>query len=391
MKKQILSYLSLGQICDVQSGGTPSRHINAYWEKGNIPWVKISDIKGKHLLGTDEYITRQGLENSSAKIFPKGTILYTIFATLGETTILNIDAATNQAIAGINIHDQYKKIILTDYLYYYLLSIKDIMCKVGRGVAQNNLNLKILRNVQVPVPTIEEQKKIIDTLSSIEKIMLVKDRQLSLLSNLVKSRFLEMFGNKEYSICQLSDQCEIITKGTTPTTIGYNFTTDGVRFIKIEDITEEGKFDTAKMMHISDECNMIMKRSQLKSGDLLFSIAGAIGRCAVVTNDILPANINQALAIIRLRKDAQLSRNFLFAVLKSSYVEKQYKGLRRGGAQLNLSLKDIGNFKILLPPESEQENFIDLYKQVDKSKMAIQKSLDELETLKKSLMQTYFG
>lgn len=187
MKKQILSYLSLGQICDVQSGGTPSRHINAYWEKGNIPWVKISDIKGKHLLGTDEYITRQGLENSSAKIFPKGTILYTIFATLGETTILNIDAATNQAIAGINIHDQYKKIILTDYLYYYLLSIKDIMCKVGRGVAQNNLNLKILRNVQVPVPTIEEQKKIIDTLSSIEKIMLVKDRQLSLLSNLVKS------------------------------------------------------------------------------------------------------------------------------------------------------------------------------------------------------------
>ena len=177
-----------------------------------------------------------------------------------------------------------------------------------------------------------------------------------------------MFGNKEYSICQLSDQCEIITKGTTPTTIGYNFTTDGVRFIKIEDITEEGKFDTAKMMHISDECNMIMKRSQLKSGDLLFSIAGAIGRCAVVTNDILPANINQALAIIRLRKDAQLSRNFLFAVLKSSYVEKQYKGLRRGGAQLNLSLKDIGNFKILLPPESEQENFIDLYKQVDKSK-----------------------
>lgn len=92
-----------------------------------------------------------------------------------------------------------------------------------------------------------------------------------------------MFGNKEYSICQLSDQCEIITKGTTPTTIGYNFTTDGVRFIKIEDITEEGKFDTAKMMHISDECNMIMKRSQLKSGDLLFSIAGAIGRCAVVT------------------------------------------------------------------------------------------------------------
>ena len=255
-------------------------------------------------------------------------------------------------------------------------------------------NLKVdlfIRSFSVPYATLIKQNEIVKKLDLLNHLENVCEVQLQKLDELIKSRFLEMFGNKEYSICQLSDQCEIITKGTTPTTIGYNFTTDGVRFIKIENITEEGKFDTAKMMHISDECNMIMKRSQLKSGDLLFSIAGAIGRCAVVTNDILPANINQALAIIRLRKDAQLSRNFLFAVLKSSYVEKQYKGLRRGGAQLNLSLKDIGNFKILLPPESEQENFIDLYKQVDKSKMAVQKSLDELETLKKSLMQTYFG
>ena len=244
MKKQILSYLSLGQICDVQSGGTPSRHINAYWEKGNIPWVKISDIKGKHLLGTDEYITRQGLENSSAKIFPKGTILYTIFATLGETTILNIDAATNQAIAGINIHDQYKKIILTDYLYYYLLSIKDIMCKVGRGVAQNNLNLKILRNVQVPVPTIEEQKKIIDTLSSIEKIMLVKDRQLSLLSNLVKSRFLELFGDpNDVSILSLpgekksiEDVCDGIYGGGTPSKSHKEYYTGKIPWVTPKDM-----------------------------------------------------------------------------------------------------------------------------------------------------------
>ncbi len=315
---------------------------------------------------------------------------------LGKAAIYHPLDEKEKIIHGMNllVLRANQKILDNQFAYFYFSS-DSFLHKLPRitkkSVNQASFTVSELKKIDIPCPALSQQHKIAKILSIIQTLCNKRNEQLKIFDELVKSRFLEMFGNKEYSICQLSDQCEIITKGTTPTTIGYNFTTDGVRFIKIEDITEEGKFDTAKMMHISDECNMIMKRSQLKSGDLLFSIAGAIGRCAVVTNDILPANINQALAIIRLRKDAQLSRNFLFAVLKSSYVEKQYKGLRRGGAQLNLSLKDIGNFKILLPPESEQENFIDLYKQVDKSKMAVQKSLDELEILKKSLMQTYFG
>lgn len=181
-----------------------------------------------------------------------------------------------------------------------------------------------------------------------------------------------MFGNKGYSFCRLSDQCELITKGTTPTTIGYDFTDIGVNFIKIENITEESKFNTDEMMHINDECNIVMKRSQLKEGDILFSIAGAIGRCALVTKDILPANINQALAIIRLKKDAQFSRDFLLATLKSGFIEKQYLKLKRGVAQLNLSLKDVGNFKIPEPPEQEQKKFVELNRQSDKSKFELQ-------------------
>src|SRR5699024_10331154 len=94
----------LGDVCKIQSGGTPSRAASAYWENGQIPWVKISDIKGKDLSTTEEYITQTGLENSAAKIFPAGTILYTIFATLGETCILDIAACTNQAIAGIQLN-----------------------------------------------------------------------------------------------------------------------------------------------------------------------------------------------------------------------------------------------------------------------------------------------
>ena len=113
----------LGDICEIQSGGTPARSNCTYWEGGTIPWVKISDIKGKHLNKTEEYITESGLQNSSAKLFPKGTILYTIFATLGETCILDIDAATNQAIAGLTVKSDN---ICREYLYYYLFSLKSV-------------------------------------------------------------------------------------------------------------------------------------------------------------------------------------------------------------------------------------------------------------------------
>ena len=108
---------TLGELATVQSGGTPSRGINIYWN-GNIPWVKISDIKEMYVDKTAEFITEEGLENSSTRIFPKGTILFTIFATLGKIGILNIDAATNQAIAGITpskaIDDKYLTYALID-------------------------------------------------------------------------------------------------------------------------------------------------------------------------------------------------------------------------------------------------------------------------------------
>ena len=113
----------LGDVCEIQSGGTPSRSKTEYWKDGTIPWVKIGDFSGKYLDKTTEHITQQGLDNSSAKLFSKGTILYSIFATLGEATILNIDATTNQAIAGIKLRNESEINIDFFYLYCRLYTI----------------------------------------------------------------------------------------------------------------------------------------------------------------------------------------------------------------------------------------------------------------------------
>src|SRR5690625_2816209 len=153
MKK--VQYLRLDEIAKVSAGGTPKRSEVSYWKNGDIPWIKIADIRGKYVHTSKEYITEEGLNNSSAKLFPPNTILYTIFATLGECAILTTEASTNQAIAGIIVETDK---VLIEYVYYYLKSIKQEVISKGRGVAQNNINLTLLRSIKIPIPDIKVQK-----------------------------------------------------------------------------------------------------------------------------------------------------------------------------------------------------------------------------------------
>ena len=161
-----------------------------------------------------------GLENSSAKLFTKGTLLYSIFATLGEVSILNIDATTNQAIAGLKIKNNNQLDI--NYLFSYLKSIKDEVNRIGRGVAQNNINLGILKQFAIPLPPLETQQKIAAVLDKVQKIISKSKTTLEKYDTLIKSRFIEMFGNEivesgKWKVEKLEDVCDLITDGTHKT------------------------------------------------------------------------------------------------------------------------------------------------------------------------------
>lgn len=157
-------WVSLNDIAlSISSGGTPLRSNPDFWNKGTIPWLKISDIKSKYVTESSEFITELAIEKSSAKIFKKGTILYSIFATIGDVGILDFDAATNQAIAGIELSEHVDK----EYVYYALLGLKGEAVKQSRGMAQVNINQKILRSLLIPLPPIEEQKRIVAKLEQL--------------------------------------------------------------------------------------------------------------------------------------------------------------------------------------------------------------------------------
>ena len=173
----------LRDLFDISSGGTPKRSKNEYLDGGKIPWVKISDMKSMYLTETEEFITELGLEKSSAKLYKAGTFLISIFATLGRVSILDIDATTNQAIAGM----VPKSDIDVEYTYIALNQLKDHILEIGRGAAQNNINLSILKELVIPMPEEKIRREFSEFVQQSDKAKFELQQAIESTDNLIKS------------------------------------------------------------------------------------------------------------------------------------------------------------------------------------------------------------
>ena len=184
----------------------------------------------------------------------------------------------------------------------------------------------------------------------------------------------------DWETVRLGSHSERITKGTTPTTLGREYTLSGVRFLRVENISHGGAVSGGELRFIDEETHGLLSRSILKDNDLVFSIAGALGRSALVTSDIIPANVNQALAIIRLGNRSALLPAFLSQVLRGHPVQLQVKNMRTELAQANISLQQVGDLLVPLPPRSEQQAIVDILDSADDS---IEKGFAAEEGLRK--------
>lgn len=345
-----MEYTSIGESCSVVSGGTPSRSKNEYWENGNIPWIKIGNIKSKYVNEYDELITVQGLNNSSAKLLKKGTILYTIFATLGEVGILDIEACTNQAIAGINITNPR---ITTDYLYYYLKSKKDYVNNIGRGVAQNNINLTTLKNFEIPLIDVDKQLNIVEILEKVERMICLKEKEIDDLNLLIKARFVEMFCHKGYTVLEWNDV--------------FNTRTGK---LDSNAATENGKypfFTCSKDILYIDDFGFDQEA-------LLLAGNNAAGKYDVKYYKG-KFNAYQRTYVLTLRG------NWSYQLFRYQ-LEDKLEYLRQqslGGLTKYLTMKILGELSFIIPPIEKQKEFELFVQQVDKSRFDIKKSITELE------------
>ena len=157
-----------------------------------------------------------------------------------------------------------------------------------------------------------------------------------------------------WEVVRLGDECERVTKGTTPTTLGREYTSAGVRFLRVENVSDDGAFLGGEVRFIDDATHRMLSRSILRTNDLVLSIAGALGRSALVTEDLLPANLNQALAIVRLAKDSRLAVPFMALTLRGSATQRQINDMRVELAQANISLQQVRALSVALPRNAEQ-------------------------------------
>lgn len=201
-----------------------------------------------------------------------------------------------------------------------------------------------ISSYSIPLPPLAVQEEIVSEIESYQRII---DGARQVVENYKPTIKIE----PTWEIKPLQELCEVITKGTTPTTYGFDFVDDGINFVKIESISSSGKIEKERLTCISEECNAALRRSQLEKNDILFSIAGSMGIAAIVEEDILPANTNQALSIIRLVDKSYVP--YVFQYLRSSAIFNEIERIKVGVAQFNLSLKQVGEFRIPIPPKDK--------------------------------------
>ena len=361
-------------------------------EDKNYPVYSVTNTLGF----CQEYFSKDvsGKDKTTYKLVPRGYFAY-------NPSRINVGSVDWQKsencviVSPLYVVFGLKDTLKPEYLKYYLKSkpINELIRLSTSGTVRDNLKYSSLEKFPIPVPSIKEQTAICSLLDKLSLVIEKKKQQMKELDNLAQAIFYDMFGDpveneKGWKVKKMGDMCNTITKGTTPTTLGYSFASEVINFVKVESFND-GKIDTSKLTHITKECHDALSRSQLDDLDLLVCIAGAtIGKTAVVDKSILPANTNQACAIVRLKNKGHLAyiQNYLMSKFKND-VEQMGKGV----AQPNLSLGQMRDLSIPLPPLSLQQSFAQKVESIERQKELINQSIREAQTLFDSRMEYYFG
>lgn len=388
---------TLNAIAKIVGGGTPDTAIEDYWQ-GSIQWFTPTELKTKYVSESKRKISDAGLKNSSAKVLPAGTLLLSSRATVGDVSIALNECTTNQGFQSLIVNDENNN----EFVYYWLTNNKKSLLEKASGSTFLEISKREIEKLVIQKPVKKEQTKIANFLTAVDEKITQLTQKHDLLTQYKKGvmqlifsqelRFKDDDGGNfpEWEEKELRTLCDLVTKGTTPTSVGHEFKTSGINFIKIESLEADGKLIKEKLGFIDADAHAKLFRSQLKLHDLLFSIAGALGRVAIVTDEFLPANTNQALAIIRLSEGQSLDTKYVFYTLTNDRIKKLIESISVQLAQANLSLKDIGDFVIELPCIKEQTKIANFLTAIDDKITAIQAQLHAVKQYKHGLLQQMF-
>ena len=353
---------TIGDLGQIVTGKTPPTKNNEYWG-GKVMFITPKDIQAtKHIFKTERYVTSEGKVAVRGAILPKGSICVSCIGNIGYLGITTEECISNQQINSIIVNETND----IDFVYYLLKSLWTYFKNYeGQSTALSILNKTQFSKIKVQMPNIEVQKKIASILKILdEKIELNNEINNNLEQQaqaIFKSWFVdfEPFGGVQPSEMQfipLQELCKVVTKGTTPTTLGKSFASSGINFIKAESILDNHSIDNSKFAFIDEETNALLKRSFIKANDIIFTIAGTLGRFAMVDNSVLPANTNQAVAIIRPDEN-KITPAYLYSFFIGNWHNEYYSKRIQQAVQANLSLTTIKSLPIAVLNNTTMSNY----------------------------------
>lgn len=390
MKMEEWKECKLGDVVEIHRGASP-RPIQKFIANSGMPWVKISDAtasNSRFIDSTKEFIIEDGI--SKSVIVNPEDLIVSNSATPGLPKIMKIKACIHD---GWLYFSNYKN-ISRDFLYYKFFDIQRHLTNLANGSVFQNLKTDIVKDFTIKLPPLTTQQKIAAILSSLDdKIELNNKINANLEQQaqaIFKSWFVdfEPFGGKMpegWKEIALENLCTVITKGTTPTTLGKKFTDTGINFIKGESILENHTFDLQKISHIDEDTNTLLKRSIIQPEDILFTIAGTLGRFAMIDESLTPANTNQAVGIIRADK-SKISPYFLYSIFIGNWHNDYYTKRIQQAVQANLSLGTIKSLPIIIPDKNNLEKYNNLIEPIFKQMKQLENENIKLSTLRDTLL-----
>lgn len=385
----------LGDVCTVVSGTTPKTSVAAYWD-GDINWITPAELKEDTVViyESKRKITEAGVRASGLSSFPAGTVILSSRAPIGKVAIAGTEMYCNQGFKNLICSER----IFNKYLFWFLKCNAELLNSLGRGATFKEISKSIVENIEIPLPDLPTQRRIAATLDKVSEGIELCRKMMADLDVMVKSRFVEMFGDLsspkcQWEKCHLVEACadkDDIKCGPFGTQLNKDeYLSEGVAVWEIPQINSG--FMKKPTHFLTEQKAEQLSAYSLVSGDIAMSRKGNVGKCAIFPEIFAPGIIHSD--VLRIRIDsAKVNPVFMMSQLHySGAVTQQIETVSSGAIMAGINVTKLKQIIVHIPPYALQNRFAAFVAEVDKSKFNLQQQLTELETLKKSLMQQYFG
>lgn len=382
----------LKEIFDLQMGKTPSRKNLNYWNTRDYKWISIADLSQtrKYISDTKEYLSCSAVEESGIKVIPANTVVMSFKLSIGKTAITSEDMYSNEAIMAF--HDKHVVELLPEYIYY-MFQYKNWDEGSNKAVMGKTLNKATLSEVEINICSVAEQKEIVNVLDKIMRILSDREEEIKLLDDLIKSRFIEMFGepennNKAWPVKSLDKLC---TVGSSKRVYQSEQSSEGVPFWRISDLVSKidtGTVDSA--LFISEIKYTELKRAGLVpvTGDILVTSRGTLGRCYIIQDEDC-FYFQDGMISWLSNYSEEITPLYLQYLFTMSGFRKQIDNTQAGSTVAYLSIAMLKKLQVMVPDKALQEQFAAFVAQTDKSKYRQEKCIRFFQCLEKNIRQEW--